>query len=98
MDRMIDIIDGALMDMPDGTLSKGSSLKPKSFTTGLMDTLSEFLADALRAAKVEGLQRKIAATVTKFANIRGDFRYKVLRNSIIPLGGLSPITGSGTAT
>jgi hypothetical protein len=32
--------------MPDGTLSRTSSTKPRSFTPELMDTITEFLAGA----------------------------------------------------
>ena len=84
MKSIMMIVDSTLSQMTHGTLSRTSSIKPRSFTPELMDTVTEFLAKALCAVEEEALQKQIAATVTRFASVRGDFRYQVAHSPCQP--------------
>ena len=77
MVRLLSVIECALDEMPFGALSKTSPLKPRSMSPELLDTLTTFLSEAMRTVTDDALLRKLSSTMTKYANVRGDFRYKV---------------------
>jgi hypothetical protein len=74
-EKVILIIDTALNELEAMSLARASSSKPRSFTPELMDQITEFLAKALHRAQEKPLQMQIANTVSRFASVRGDFRY-----------------------
>lgn len=83
MIKILNVAEAALDELSHGALSKTSPLKPKSITPELLDTLTEFLSEAMRTVTDQTLLQRLSSTMTKYANVRGEFRYKVMNQDSI---------------
>eukprot|EP00658_Telonema_sp_P-2_P011851 TRINITY_DN14534_c0_g1_i15.p1 TRINITY_DN14534_c0_g1~~TRINITY_DN14534_c0_g1_i15.p1 ORF type:complete len:2071 (-),score=477.87 TRINITY_DN14534_c0_g1_i15:114-6200(-) len=74
VDQIMTIIDSALVELTPGSLAKASPLRPKEFSSDLLDSLTEFLSSTLLSVQSVESRKRVGKTITQWAILRGDFR------------------------